>query len=94
MNKLGVLTHKEDLEVLKELKNDEDISKPASLSWDGKNLFVRIPKEIADFFDLNKNNRFKKKILFNVAEKNGEIKKTFDIVNRKEPKRKFKKKAK
>jgi hypothetical protein len=50
------------------------IEKITALSYDGKNLLTRIPKEIRDYLNLKKSNRFRwivdsdKKILIEVIE--------------------------
>ena len=89
---MGVLTEKDDLEVLKEIEGTERIDLSSSLSWDGKNLLIRIPKEVSDFLKINKKNRFKKKFRFIIEEKDGKIERSFEITDREEPKRKIKKK--
>ncbi len=88
---LNVLEKGEEEELLKGLKKEETIKKEVSFSWDGSNLIVRFPKEIADFLNLNKENRFEKSIRFTVNQKeDGTIEKTFDIVDRQKPIRKMK----
>lgn len=89
---MGVLTKEEKKRLLSQISAGERIEKEVALSWDGKNLFIRFPKDIADYFELNEKNRFTKYIKFIVEEKEGKIIKTFDIVDRTKPKREIKKK--
>lgn len=91
---MNVLSKKEEDKLLKGLEASEKIEKEASLSWDGTNLLVRLPKELSEFLDLNEKNRFKKQIKFIVEEKEGEVKKTFEVVERTKPKRKLNKNVK
>ena len=95
MNKLGVhkeLTKREEEELLKSaLGEREIIEKDVSLSWDGKNLMVRIPKEISDYLNLNKENRFKKKIRFSIIEKSEGVIQSFEVADRDQPRRKIRK---
>jgi len=48
-------------EELKDLikEPNADIDKISSISSDGRNLLIRIPKEIVDFLRLNKGDRFR-----------------------------------
>ncbi len=88
-----VLTEKEKEEMKQIISNEELIEKEAMLSWDGKsiNISLRLPKEIADYLEVNKENRFKKNILFRIRKKpDGIIEKSFDVVDRTKPKRKIK----
>lgn len=88
---MDVLTKTEEERLLREINQEEVIEKEVAFSWDGKNLIVRFPKEIADYLKVNKNNRFKKNLKFLVREKEGIIKKEFEVVERKNGKRKKKK---
>lgn len=89
---MDVLTKKEEEEILSELKEGEVIEQEVAISWDGRNLLTRFPKEIADFLGITEENRFKKNIKFIVEEINGKVKKRFEVVERKNGKRKEKKK--
>jgi hypothetical protein len=89
---MDVLTEKEKKKLLGEIHREEVIEKDVSFSWDGKNLFVRFPKDIADYFGVNKENRFKKSLKFLVREFEGEVTNTFEILKRDHGKRKIKKK--
>ncbi len=88
-----VVLKKGEKEVLKkELSNDEKIHKESALSWDGSNLLVRIPNDIANYLGLTEKNRFEKNLKFIIEEKEGKIQKLFEITDRNKPKRKTKKK--
>ncbi len=84
---MGELTKKEEERLLSHIGDGEIIEREVALSWDGKNLVLRLPKDIADYFQVNENNRFTKNVKFLVEEKEGKIIKEFDIVNRTKPKR-------
>lgn len=91
MGKKGVLTKEEEKEVKKILEKKEEIVVETAISWDGKRLLVRIPREIEDFLDLKSRDRFKKNFLFKIKEDaTGKVTKEFDIVERTKPKRKLK----
>jgi len=81
---------KKDFEEVKQLINPkESIEKESAFGWDGKNLTIRLPREIASYFQITKENRFDKTFLIKVNENNiGEIEKTFDIIKRTKPRRK------
>lgn len=95
VNKLSVheeLSKKDEEELLKSAFGEKElIEKEVSLSWDGKNLIVRVPKEISDYLNLNKENRFKKKMKFSIIEKEEGVIKSFEVVDREKPKRRTKK---
>jgi len=84
----SVLTKTEEEELFQEIEGGEKIEKEVSLSWDGKNLMLRLPKEICHFLDLTSKNRFKKNFRFIIEEKDGKIEKSFELVERTRPKRK------
>jgi len=89
---MDVLIKQEKRDVKKILEKEEVIEREATLSWDGTNLLLRLPKEIADYLNVNKENRFEKSILFKIREKtDGSIEKTFQIIKRTK-KRKYGKK--
>ena len=88
---MGVLTDAEENELVKGLDSVEKIEKEVSLSWDGRNLTMRIPKEIADYLRLTKTNRFRKCMKLSIEENNGVVSKTFEIVSRRKPRRIIKK---
>ncbi len=91
--KKGVLTKEDEEKLLESFRgNPEEIDKDVSLSWDGKNLLLRLPKDIAEYFGVNKDNRFEKKVKFIVRQqRDGKVIKEFDIIDRIEPKREVKK---
>lgn len=90
MNK-GVLSKEDEVKFLGAFNAiPEKIDREVSLSWDGKNLLIRLPKDIAEYLGVNDKNRFKKKIKFVIEEKGGVVIKTFDAVDRTEPKRETK----
>ena len=89
---MDVLTKKEKERLLAHISDGEIIEKEVAISWDGKNLFLRFPKEMADYLDINEKNRFTKNIKFIVEEKDGEIIKKFEVVDRTKPKRETKNK--
>jgi len=82
-----VLTNEDAKILFRDIDNKDIIEKEASLSWDGRNIIVRIPKEISDYLNLNEENRFEKNIKFSVEINGDESKKTFDVVKRNKPKR-------
>ncbi len=94
MVKKGVLTESEKERFLKLMKTGEEIEREVNISWDGSNLLIRIPKEIADYLGINKDNRFENKIKFTIKEMPEGVEKRFEIVKRSEPKRKWRKKKK
>lgn len=94
MNKKNVLTKEEEEELLGSVSGKEEIIKESSISWDGLNLLVRIPKEIAKYLGLDEKNRFEKNLKFVITEENGKVEKRFDVVERLKPKRSFRKNGK
>jgi hypothetical protein len=86
---VAVLKREEKERLLKKLSNYEKIEKEVSLSWDGSNLILRLPKEVADYLNVNKDNRFTKSLKFIIEENKDGIRKQFDIIERKTPKRKI-----
>jgi len=87
MEEEHVLTNKDAENLFRDINNKDEIRREASLSWDGRNIIVRIPKEIAEYLDLNEENRFEKNIRFTVEINGDDSIKTFDIVKRIKPKR-------
>lgn len=76
-------------------KGEERIIKDASINWDGANFLIRIPKDIARASGLTEDNVLRRKLLFLIeVDAEGNVSKTFDIIERKEPKRKVNKNAK
>jgi hypothetical protein len=72
-------------------ENEELIEAEASIGWDGRNLLIRIPKDVAQFLGLNEKNRFTKNIKFEIKhDLDGNITKKFDVVDRQAPKKKQK----
>lgn len=82
---MGVLTEKEQDRLISNVEHGEKIKKEVALSWDGKNLILRFPKDIAEYFGINKENRFTKSIQFIVEEIDGKTKKEFDVIERTKP---------
>lgn len=80
---MDVLTKKDEEKLLKEIDEEEVIEKEVAFSWDGKNLIVRFPKELADYLEVNKDNRFEKKLRLVLKEKHGEIETKFEVCDRK-----------
>ncbi len=89
---MDVLTKKEEERLISNIESGERIEKEVSFSWDGKNLILRFPKDLADYFDVNKDNRFKKNMKFIVEETDGKVTQNFNVVDRTKPKRITKKK--
>ena len=50
-------------------KRGEKLDEPAKLSWDGSSVLLRLPKTIADYFKVGKDNAKSKEIRFIVEEK-------------------------
>lgn len=90
MKEKSVLNKKEEDELLGSAVGKEEIVKDSSISWDGLNLLVRIPKEIARYLDINEGDRFKKNLRFIITEENGKIEKRFEIIERTNPRRRSK----
>ena len=91
-DKTDVLTKEDVVYLFSGLDTSENIEVEASFSWDGRNLLVRIPKDLANFLKINQDNRFENKIKFIVSEKNGRIKEQrFEILKRLEPRKKTRK---
>jgi cytochrome c2 len=53
----------------------------ASMSWDGTNNVVRIPKEVSDFLDINEKNRKNKRMKFEIIEKNEQLTQIITIID-------------
>lgn len=84
---------KEELDLLTSglKENEEIIEEEAAIGWDGRNLIIRLPKDIAVFLGLSEKNRFKKNIKFMIQHNlEGQVVKEFDIVDRKSPKKEVK----
>jgi len=81
----NVLKNEEIKELLKSISGSEKLEKESAISWDGRNLIVRIPREIADIFKIDKNNRFEKNFKFTIEEKEGKKVQSFEIVERTKP---------
>ena len=72
-------------------ENEEIIEEEAALGWDGRNLLIRLPKDIAQFLELSEHNRFKKNIKFTIKhDLEGIVTKSFDVVERQTLKKKNK----
>jgi hypothetical protein len=83
---MGVLSNKEEKELLQKIEGIERIEKEVSLSWDGRNLMLRLPKDISGFLELNEKNRHKKSFKFIIEAKDGKVEKKFDIVDKEDNK--------
>ncbi len=92
MGVLKEITEKEKERLFSQIESGEKIEREVSFSWDGKNLIVRFPRDVAGYLDVNEENRFKKNLKFIVEEKDGKVDKRFEIVERTKPKREVKKK--
>lgn len=85
MDKIGVLKEDEIKKLISEVVRGEVIEKESAISWDGRNLIIRIPREIADFLEINEKNRFEKNFKFKITANEDEIKQEFNIVSRTKP---------
>jgi hypothetical protein len=85
MGENNVLKEEEIKELLKGTTNEERIEKESAISWDGRNLMIRIPKEIADYLKINEKNRFEKSFKFEIKIDKDNIQKTFEITERTKP---------
>lgn len=88
VKEMDVLTKEEKDRLISKIGYGERIEKEVALSWDGKNLVLRFPKDIADYFNVNKDNRFKKSVKFIVEEKDSEITTKFEVIDRIKPRKK------
>ena len=80
MTKSPVLNKEEEKELLKALNKYEKVERTASLSWDGTNILLRLPREIADYLNINQKNRSEKLMKFIIEETNDGVKKSFEII--------------
>lgn len=91
MTNINLLKRNEIRELLKEVSGTDKFEKESAISWDNRNLIIRIPKEITDILGINEANRFKKNFKFIIDEKDGKKIYSFEIVERtKPPKEKIK----
>ena len=91
MRKKEVLTKKEKEEIKGIIEAHELIEKEAVLSWDGSNLFLRVPREIADYLELKEEDRFNKSILLSIkGYPDGKTEQTFRVIKRRRKIRKKK----
>jgi len=81
----NVLKNEEIKELLKSVSGSENLEKESAISWDGRNLIIRIPKEIADKLKLDEKNRLEKSFKFNIEDKEGQRVQSFEIVERTKP---------
>lgn len=81
----NVLKIDEIKELLKEITSSDKFEKESAISWDGRNLIIRIPREIADILNLTQENRFKKSFKFIFDEKEGKKIQSFEIIDRTKP---------
>lgn len=79
---MGALKKEEEERLFQELQKKEVIERFASFSWDGKNLVIRFPKEIADTLGVNKENRKEKKLRLLVKIDNDKIETEFSVVEK------------
>jgi hypothetical protein len=83
------LTKKDFEEVKQLIEPKETIEKEVALGWDGKNITIRLPREITSYFQITKENRLSKTFSIKIHERDrGNIEKTFDIIQRTKPRRK------
>jgi len=87
----NVLKEEEMRELLKGVNNEEVLEKESAISWDGRNLIIRIPREITDFFNIDEHNRFQKSFKFKITSNEKQTIREFDIVERTKPKKENKK---
>ena len=80
-----LLKREEIAELLKGISGSDRLEKESAISWDSRNLIIRIPKEIVDILRINKDNRFKKNFRFVIDEKEGKRIQTFEITERTKP---------
>ena len=85
-----VLKSEEIRKLISGVDDTEVVEKESAIAWDGKNLVIRMPKEIAEYIKINKENRFEKSIKFRIENKEGIKTQTFEIVQRTKPQRKTK----
>lgn len=90
----NVLKEEEITELLKGTTNEERIEKESAISWDGRNLIIRIPKEIADYLKITEKNRFEKSFKFEIKLENNNVQKIFEITERTKPIKENKQNAK
>ena len=79
---MKVLSKKEEGEIKELLNREKSIEKEATILWDGSSFSVKLPKEIADAFNINEKNRIEKSILFKLKESTNGIETSFTIVPR------------
>ena len=85
MKDKNVLKLDEIAELLKGIGGSDRLEKESAISWDGRNLIIRIPREIADVLKINEKNRFKKNFKFIIDEKDGKRIQSFEITDRNKP---------
>ena len=85
MDKNNVLRIDEISELLKGISGSDKLEKESAISWDGRNLIIRIPREISDILKINEENRFKKNFKFIIDEKDGKRIQSFEITDRNKP---------
>lgn len=81
----NVLKTEEIQKLISEVNREEVIEKESAISWDGRNLIIRIPREIADYLKLDEKNRFEKNFKFKITSGEKETKQEFEIVQRTKP---------
>ena len=72
-------------ELLKAISNSDRLEKESAISWDGRNLIIRIPREVSDVLRINEKNRFKRNFKFIIDQKEGKRIQGFEITERTKP---------
>jgi hypothetical protein len=81
----NVLKTEEIEKLFKGLTGSEKLERESAISYDGRNLIIRIPKEIADVLRINDKNRFEKNFKFIIDENEGKKIQSFEITERTKP---------
>jgi hypothetical protein len=81
----SVLKEDEIRKLISEVSQEEVIEKESAISWDGRNLIIRIPREISDYLKIDEKNRFEKNFKFKITSIKNETRKEFEIVERTKP---------
>jgi hypothetical protein len=85
MEDKNVLKIGEIVELLKGVSGSDRLEKESAISWDGRNLIIRIPREVTDILKINEKNRFKKNFKFIIDQKEGKRIQLFEITERTKP---------
>jgi len=81
----SVLKEDELKKLISEVNHEEVIEKESAISWDGRNLIIRLPREVADYLKLDEKNRFEKNFKFKITMNQNEKKQEFEIIKRTKP---------